>query len=257
MIYSSCLTDSQWQIIADFFSAKELTRKRQHSLRAIVSAIFYITKSGGQWRLLPHDFPKWELVYYYFQKWSDNGFVEFLHDALREKVRLKKGKKPIPSLGLLDSQSVKTASMTEQKGFDGNKKVLGRKRFIITDTLGLLMALVITNANVGEREGAKLAFAQLKRLFPGLQKILADQGFGGEEFCQWVKKSFVWVFEIVAQVAGIGGFHVLPKRWIVERTFGWFNFQRRLVKDYEQKTEHSTAFIYWAMIRLMVRKLKK
>ena len=158
-------------------------------------------------------------------------------------------------MGLLDSQSVKTSSVTEQKGYDGNKKLCGRKRFILTDTLGLLLSLVITSGDLGEREGAKLLFARLGGQFPRLSKILADQGFGGAEFCAWVKKSYTWAFEVVAQVLGVAGFVVIPKRWIVERTFGWLAFQRRLIKDYEQKTEHSAAFIHWVMIRLMIRKL--
>ena len=232
-------------------------RLNENAKIPFVASILYISKTGIQWRLLPNDFPKWQLVYYYFQKWAENGLVELIHDTLREKVRRSKNKEKSPSLGLLAPQSVKTASITEQKGYDGNQKVCGRKRFIITDTLGSNMVLVITTANIGEREGAKLAFAELRGKFPRLSKILADQGFSGVEFLGWAAKSFSWALEVVTQVLGKSGFHVLPKRWIVERTFGWFGFQRRLVKDYEEKIAHSTAFIHWAMIRLMVKKLAK
>lgn len=255
MKYDSDLTDSQWEVIAKIFDDKDISRKRKHLLKEIVDAILYLSKSGAQWRLLPNDFSKWQLVYYYFRTWKAKGLVQRIHDSLRELLRLKRGRQATPSLGILDSQSVKTASMTKKKGIDANKKVSGRKRFIATDTLGLLMAVVLTSANTGEREGARLVFKELQGKFPRLAKILADQGFDGKEFFAWVFSSFGWVLEIVAKVAGIGGFQVIPKRWIVERTFGWFGYQRRLAKDYEEKEEHSVAFIQWCMIRLMVIKL--
>ena len=255
MKYDSDLTDSQWEVIAKIFDDKDISRKRKHLLKEIVDAILYLSKSGTQWRLLPNDFSKWQLVYYYFRTWSAKGLVQRIHDTIRELLRLKRGRQASPSLGILDSQSVKTASMTKKKGIDANKKVSGRKRFIVTDVLGLLMAVVLTSANTGEREGAKLAFKELQGKFPRLTKILADQGFDGKEFFAFVLSSFGWVLEVVAKVAGIGGFQVIPKRWIVERTFGWFGYQRRLAKDYEEKEEHSVAFIQWSMIRLMVIKL--
>jgi putative transposase len=250
--YDSNLTDSQWEIIEQLLDEQ---RKRKYSLRVIVDAILYMSKTGVQWRMLPKDFPAWQLVYYYFRKWSYHGLTEQIHDLLLNKVREKKGKKPSPSLGLVDSQSVKTASMTKEKGIDGNKKISGRKRFIVTDTLGLILAIFITPANTAERQGAQDVFKEMRGKYPRMVKILADQGFDGEAFVKKVMLTFGWMVEIVAKVAGVGGFQVLPKRWIVERTFGWLGFQRRLVKDYEQVVEHSTSFIHWAMIRLMVRKL--
>ena len=172
-----------------------------------------------------------------------------------KKVRLKKGKQSSPSLGLVDSQSVKTHSMTKEKGFDGGKSINGRKRFIVTDTLGLVLAIIVVSANVGERAGAELLCEELKGKWERLTKILADQGFDGQDFIARIYKAFGWVLEIVAKVAGVGGFQVLPKRWIVERTFGWFSFHRRLSKAYEVKTEHSADFVRWAQIRLMSRQL--
>jgi transposase len=137
--YDSNLTDSQWEIIESILDDQ---RKRKYSLRVIINAILYISKTGGQWRMLPKDFPSWQLIYYYFRSWSYNGLTEQIHQVLLVKVRQKKGKQPSPSLGLVDSQSVKTASMTKEKGIDGNKKISGRKRFIVTDTLGLVLAIL-------------------------------------------------------------------------------------------------------------------
>ena len=160
-----------------------------------------------------------------------------------------------PSLGLVDSQSVKTASVTKEKGIDGNKKVNGRKRFILTDTLGLLMGILIVGANVGERKGAEKLFGQVQGKYPRLQKVLADQGFDGEKYVTRIERAFGFVFEIVNKALGVGGFQVQPKRWIVERTFGWLIWNRRLVKDYEENTEVSKAIIQLAMIRLMLKQL--
>jgi len=250
--YDTNLSDSQWEIIEKMINDK---RKRKHSLRVIINAVLYITKTGVQWRMLPKDFPKWQLVYYYFNKWAAEGLTEAIHEELVKLTRKAKGKEESPSLGLIDSQSVKTASVTREKGIDGNKKVQGRKRFIVTDTLGLILGISLTPANIGEREGAKIVLEELRFKYPRLIKILADQGFGGEEFIKTVRKTFGWVLETVARATGIGGFQVQPIRWVVERTFGWLGFQRRLVKDYEVLTQNSIAFTHWAMIRLMVRKI--
>ena len=170
-------------------------------------------------------------------------------------MRIKKGKEISPSLGLIDSQSVKTASVTTEKRIDANKKVVGRKRFILTDTLGLMIGVLVVAANVGERIGAETLFNETKGKYPRLRKVLADQGFNGEEYVTKIENLFGFVFEIVNKVLGVGGFHVQPKRWIVERTFGWLIWNRRLVKDYEENTEVSKAFIQLAMIRIMLKQL--
>jgi len=252
MSYETNLSDARWHIIAEFI---EDGRKRKYSLRSIVDALLYLVKTGCQWRYLPENFPKWQLVYYYFRKFETSGLIEIIHDELRAKVRVKKGKEACPSLGLVDSQSVKTASVTVEKGLDGNKKVAGRKRFILTDTLGLMMGILIVAANTGERSGAESLFFQTRGKYPRLQKVLADQGFDGVEYVARIENLFGFIFEIVNKVLGVGGFQVLPKRWIVERTFGWLIWNRRLVKDYEEKVEVSRAFIHLAMIRLMLRHL--
>lgn len=256
-MYITDLTDSQWQAIQQRLPLQIRLRKPKHSLRTIINAILYITKGGIQWRLMPNDLPPWSLVYYYFRKWSVDGTVETIHDQLRASVRLQAGRDESPSLGLIDSQSVKTMSVTALKGFDGNKKIRGRKRFSITDVMGLLMGLQVTTANIGERAGALVVLAKLGNRFERLTTILADQGFDGVEFIATVRTQFCLTLEVVCQVLGLKGFTVLPKRWIVERTFGWFSFHRRLSKDYEVKESHSEAFIYWSMIRIMSRKIRE
>lgn len=205
--------------------------------------------------MLPKEFTKWKLVYYYFRKWIANGLLEEIHDFIREKVRLMKGKNASQSLGLIDSQNVKTNSITEQRGYDGNKKIQGRKRHIVTDALGLILAIVIHNADIQDREGAKETIKELKYKYPRLVKILADQGYTGA-LKEWISALFGWTLEIVAKVAGVSGFNVLPKRWIVERTFGWFAFHRRLCRDYEVLTDCSKAFIHLTMIRIILNKLE-
>jgi putative transposase len=251
--YQTDLTDSQWQVIKNI---EDDTRKRKHDLRELWNALLYIAKSGCQWRMMPINFPKWQLVYYYFRKWESYGIIEDVHDRIHEKVRVENGKEPSPSLGLMDSQSVKTSSMTLEKGYDGNKKVNGRKRHIITDTLGFLMAIVIHDANINDREGAKLLLKNVQHKYPRLKKIMVDQGYTGE-LIEWTMKVFGWVLEVVVKVAGLSGFNVLPKRWVVERTFGWFNFQRRLSKDYELLPCCSEAMIRLSMIRIMLNKIPK
>ncbi len=252
MSYDTNLTDARWEIIAEFI---EDGRQRKYSLRTIIDALLYVVKTGCQWRYLPLDFPKWQLVYYYFRKFETSGLIEIMHDTLREQVRVKKGRQECPSLGLIDSQSVKTASVTAEKGLDGNKKVIGRKRFILTDTMGLMMGVLIAAANTGERAGAESLFYEARAKYPRLRRVLADQGFDGVEYVRRIESVFGFIFEIVNKVSGVGGFQVLPKRWIVERTFGWLIWNRRLVKDYEEKVEVSRAFIHLAMIRLMLRQL--
>ena len=219
-LLSTSLTDSQWAKIENLFD----NRKRKHSLREMVNALFYITKSGIQWRMLPKEYPKWQLVYYYFRKWTGEGLIEEMHDLLYSICRKQAGRALSPSLGLIDSQSVKTSSMTSEKGYDGGKKIQGRKRHIVTDTLGLIMAVVIHSAEVQDREGAKAVIEQLRYRFPRLKKILADGGYTGE-LIEQVLKGFGWTLEIVHKVVGISGFNLLPKRWVVERTFGWFTMR--------------------------------
>ena len=247
--YSTDLNDLQWQIIEKI---QKDQRVRKHSLKSIWNAIFYITKSGCQWRMLPDSFPAWQTVYYYFRKWKREGLIEQVHDMLVIKIRISSGKKETPSVGIIDSQSVKTTSIAgESRGYDAGKKTKGRKRHIIVDTMGLLLAVVVHSADIQDRDGAKLVMENLRYRYFSIVKIFADGGYAGQ-LIEYVKGAFNWILEIVKREGN--DFKILPKRWIVERTIGWFNNYRRNSKDYEYLTETSEAIIQLAMIRIMLNR---
>lgn len=258
--YRTDLSDEQWELLSPLIPpVKPGGRPRTVDIRAVVNAIFYIIVSGCSWELLPHDFPKYKTVYHYFRQWRIEGNWERIHDKLRQWVRVSEDRMPSPSAVILDSQSVKSGTMVQKSvGYDGGKRVKGRKRHLLVDTLGLMILVVVTAANVPEREGAKLVFAKLYEMrqhFTRLVLIWVDGGYEGVEFRRWVMDRYRWVLETIKRSDPAKGFVLLPRRWVVERTFGWWNWCRRLSKDYEVLPETSEAMIQVAMIRVMLRRL--
>jgi putative transposase len=223
-------------------------------MRQVVNAILYLVVSGVQWRMLPKEYPAWQSVYSYFRCWRKDGTWQRIHDTLRALVRQKAGKHKPPTAGALDSQSVKTSSVRGVRGFDAGKNIWGRKRHLLVDTLGLVMAVVVTAANVSDPAGARLLFARLGGACKKLRRVWVDGAYRGE-LLRWVLTHLWFVLQPVLRSDDQKGFVLLPKRWIVERTFAWLTQCRRLSKDYEGLTESSEAMIYLAMTRLMLRRL--
>jgi putative transposase len=223
-------------------------RKRRHTQREMLNAIFYLLVAGCAWRLLPHDLPPWKTVYHYFRLWRCDGTWEHLNTALRREVRQAAGREAEPSAAIIDSQSVKTASVGGLRGYDAGKKVNGRKRHILVDTVGLLLVVVVQVASVQDRDGARVVLQKAHGFLPRLVLMWADGGYAGQ-LVAWVATQCQWILEIVKRSDDVKGFKVLPKRWIVERTLAWLSHCRRLSKDYERLAETSEALIYAAMIR--------
>ncbi len=245
------LTDSQWEVIEKVLNQE---RKRQHSLRQVCNLLLYLLRTGCQWRQLPERGVSWNVVYYYFRKWQENGVIEQLHELLYSQVRKDKNRPEMPSAAVIDSQSVKTALAQECVGYDAGKKVKGRKRHLLVDTQGLVISVKVTSASMTDRKGA---CELLKQTDPvkcrRLERIFADQGYTGK-LKEWIKKKMGIELEVVKkQQRGI--FQVLPKRWIVERNFAWLGNFRRLSKDYERLIQVSESFILLAMCQLMLNML--
>lgn len=221
----------------------------------IFNAILYVVKSGCQWRMLSTDFAPWNTVCFYYRKWEFEGVIEQIHEFLRLLVRKKAGRNESPSLGIIDSRSLKTSRQNAQeRGYDGGKKIKGRKQHVIVDTLGLLMAVVVHSATIHDSKAAFPAIERLKFRFPRLKTIIADGGYRGK-LAGKIKKSFGWILQVVLRSDTTKKFEVLPKRWIVERTLSWFEGFTRLSKDYEVLTETSEHMIMLAMIKIMLNKI--
>lgn len=249
-MYPTDLTDSAWQVIDQILADK---RKRKYSLRAIFNALLYVTKTGCQWRQMPNDLPPWPLCYYYFWKWRNDGTWARLNKALVEQRRIKANRQPSPSLGIIDSQSVKNSEWgVVPKGFDGNKKVQGRKRHIVVDTLGLVLVVVVHAANQHDSPAARAVLTSLAQQgYERLSKILADSAYG-KNLANWAVKSLAFILEVV-KVNELTGFQVVPMRWKVERTFAWMNWSRRLSKDYECGCTSHESFVYLSNINRMLK----
>ena len=253
--YKSDVRDAEWQIIEPLVAQKPgRGRKREVNIREVVNGIFYIVKTGCQWEYLPKDFPDYRHVNYYYRKWIEDGRWDVVLQQVREDVRECAGKQPTPSAGILDSQSVKTAHRAEETGYDGNKKVKGRKRHTLVDTLGLLLLVWVTSAAFADRDAGAQLLDEAHEQFPRIEKVWADSSYSGE-LVDYAKTSANISLDIVRPKPDQIGFEVQPKRWIVERSYGWMNLYRRLSKDYEYRSKSSETMIKVAAIRIMLRRL--
>jgi transposase len=233
-------------------------RPMEHDLRAVLDAVRYVTRYGIEWRALPVDFPPWEAVYAFFERWNARGLPQALVDRLRGRLRVALGRAELPTAGSIDSQSVKAADTVgaARRGFDGGKKINGRKRHVVVDSLGLVLAVLVTAASVQDRDGAHRLLALLRQRFSTITLIGADGGYAGR-LVSWAHTVLALTLTIVKRSDDTTGFVVLPRRWVAERTFGWLLRYRRLVRDYERRPEHHEAMLLWATITIMTRQLTR
>jgi len=250
--YPSDLTDAEWKQIESIF---DRFRFDEHDPRRLMNAVFYILKTGSQWRMLPSDYPPWQTVYYHFRKWRRLNLLQRLCDRIRRAARVAAGRRPSPSAAVIDTQSARAERQAGPgRGRDPKKKVTGRKRHVVVDTLGLLLAVVVHPANEHDSQTAPSVLKQLLGKVPRLKVIFADDGYKGLPG-GLVWRCFHWLLSIVEPEEEGSGFDPLSKRWVIERTFGWFGGYRRLIRDYEHLPEMSEAMVRAAMIRLMIRRV--
>ena len=253
--YPSAQTDGQWEHIKDRFPVHQgRGRPRELELRWVVNAILYVAMTGCQWRYLPKEYPAWQSVYSYFRKWQKDGTWLQIHERLRAQVRQKAGRHKHPTGGCLDSQSVKTTAVPGERDYDSAKKVVGRKRHVLVDTLGLLLCVVVTAACVSQSAGARLVLRRMPGGCKKLRKVWVDGGYFGTVL-EWALLKLRLMLEVVKRPPEQKGFSVLPRRWVVERTFAWLSYHRRLSKEYERFPKTSETFIYIAMTRIILRRL--
>lgn len=261
--YPSDCSDTEWALIEPLLPTPACQtprggRPETHPRRAIVDAIRYITDNGTKWRALPADFPPWKTVHGFFSRWATTGAVDHIRDRLRERVRLRAGRNAQPSAAAIDSQTVRAAETVGKptRGYDGAKKLDGRKRHIAVDTMGLLLVVLVTAANRQDRPAGRLLLSLLRQAQRGVRLVWADGGYSGG-LVEWVKTTLGITVDIVKKIVGQTTFVVLPRRWVVERTFSWICQARRNVRDYERLSEHSQAFINWSMITMMTRRMAR
>lgn len=255
-IFASDLTDAQWAMVEPMLPPAKLLGRPRTPLRGVINAILYIAKAGCQWRMLPTSFPPWKTIYHHFRSLGQQDLWARINEQLRRKVRIHEDRKPEPTAASLDSQTVRSAAHGGPVGYDAGKKTKGRKRFIVVDVLGMILNAAVCPASQTERAGAKQVLAGCLPRLRRLKKLWVDGGFSGEKFAAWVREQKPSLdVEVISRIDRDSGFKVLPKRWVVERTFGWLMHHRRLVRDYEKTDLSAASWIYLTMIGLMLRRL--